>query len=68
MNYNTYINDLRVNHFVSIYHDAVANHRSFTIQELANKSGYRSYSTFRLAFKQRMGQTVTIWARLQNLQ
>ena len=68
MNYNTYINDLRVNHFVSIYHDAVANHRSFTIQELANKSGYRSYSTFCLAFKQRMGQTVTIWARLQNLQ
>ena len=68
MNYNTYINDLRVNHFVSLYREAVAAHRSFTIQELASNSGYRSYSTFRLAFKQRMGQTVTIWARLQNLQ
>ena len=66
--YNTYINDLRINHFVSIYHDAVATHRIFTIQELANDSGYRSYSTFILAFKQRMGQTVSTWARLQKLQ
>ena len=66
--YNTYINDLRINHFVSIYQDAVATHRPFTIQELANDSGYRSYSTFILAFKQRMGQTVTAWARLQKLQ
>ena len=65
MNYNTYINDLRVNHFVSLYREAVATHRSFTIQELANDSGYRSYSTFNLAFKQRMGQTVNTWAKLQ---
>ena len=68
INYNTYINDLRINHFVSIYHDAVSVHRSFTIQELANDSGYRSYSTFILAFKQRMGKTVSAWARLQKLQ
>ena len=68
MNYNTYINDLRINHFVSLYREAVATHRSFTIQELANDSGYRSYSTFNLAFKQRMGQTVNAWAKLQNLQ
>ena len=65
MNYNTYINDLRVNHFVSLYREAVATHRSFTIQELANESGYRSYSTFNLAFKQRMGQTVNAWSKLQ---
>ncbi len=65
MNYNTYINDLRVNHFVSLYREAVATHRSFTVQELANDSGYRSYSTFNLAFKQRMGHTVNAWAKLQ---
>jgi len=65
MNYNTYINDLRVNYFVSLYREAVATHRSFTIQELANESGYRSYSTFNLAFKQRMGQTVNAWSKLQ---
>jgi len=30
---------------------------------LAHESGYQSYSTFSLAFKQRMGQTVTAWMR-----
>ena len=68
MNYNAYINDLRVNHFISHYREAVAAHRHFTVQQLANESGYRSYSTFNLAFKQRMGQSVNAWARLQNLQ
>ena len=68
MNYNTYINDLRINHFVSLYREAVATHHSFTIQKMANDSGYRSYSTFNLAFKKRMGQTVNAWAKLQNMQ
>ena len=63
MSYNAYINDLRINHFVSLYREAVAAHRFFTIQELAHASGYQSYSTFGLAFKQRMGQTVTAWMR-----
>ena len=61
--YNTYINDLRIDHFVRLYHEAVAAQRSFTAQQLASESGYRSYSTFSLAFKQRMGQTVTAWMR-----
>ena len=59
--YNTYINDLRINHFVSLYREAVAANRPFTAQQLAHESGYRSYSTFRLAFKQRMGQNVRAW-------
>ena len=59
--YNTYINDLRINHFVNLYHEAVATQRSFTAQQLANESGFRSYSTFSAAFKQRMGQTVSAW-------
>ena len=63
MNYNAYINGLRINHFVSLYQEAVAAQRPFTVQQLANDSGYRSYSTFGLAFKQRMGQSVTAWMR-----
>ena len=63
MNYNAYINGLRINHFVSLYQEAVATQRSFTVQQLASDSGYRSYSTFSLAFKQRMGQSVTAWMR-----
>jgi AraC-like DNA-binding protein/nitrate reductase NapE component len=61
--YNTYINDLRIDHFVRLYHEAVAAQRSFTAQQLASESGYRSYSTFSLAFKQRMDQSVSAWMR-----
>ncbi len=59
--YNAYINGLRINHFVDLYREAVAARRTFTAQQLASESGYRSYSTFSLAFKQRMGQNVTSW-------
>ena len=65
MTYNTYINNLRIQHFVRIYREAAAAGRDLTAQELAQKSGYRSYSTFSLAFKQRMGQSVTAWMRDQ---
>ena len=59
--YNAYINNLRIRHFVTLYHEAVASQRPFTAQRLAHESGYRSYSTFTLAFKQRMGKNVTAW-------
>ena len=61
MTYNAYINDLRIRHFIELYRQAVAEQRPFTAQQLASESGYRSYSTFSLAFKQRMGQNVTAW-------
>ena len=61
--YNAYINDLRINHFVCLYREAVALQKPITAQQLAGESGYRSYSTFSLAFKQRMGKTVTAWIR-----
>ena len=61
--YNTYINNLRINHFVSLYNEAVAKQLPFTAQQLANDSGYRNYSTFSTAFKERMGQNVTAWMR-----
>ena len=59
--YNAYINDLRIRHFVRLYYAAVAARRPFTTRQLAADSGYHSYSTFSLAFKQRMGQSVTVW-------
>ena len=61
--YNAFINNLRINHFIDLYREAVASRRPFTAQQLAADSGYHSYSTFSLAFKQRMGQNVTTWMR-----
>ena len=61
--YNAYINGLRVNHFVSLYHEAVATHSPIITKQLAHDSGYRCYSTFSLAFKQLLGQNVTAWMR-----
>ena len=61
--YNTYINSLRINHFVSRYQEVAATKQPFTVQQLAVESGYRSYSTFSRAFTQRMGQSVTAWMR-----
>ena len=61
--YNTYINNLRINHFISRYQAFASTTQPFTVQQLASESGYRSYSTFSLAFKQRMGQSVTAWIR-----
>jgi AraC-like DNA-binding protein len=61
--YNDYINDLRINHFVSLYREAVDSKRSITAQQLAQKSGYRSYNTFRNAFKRKTGQSATAWMK-----
>ena len=66
MNYNAYINHLRIDHFVSLYREAVDAHRSITAQQLAHESGYRSYSTFSDAFKRQMGRPVTAWMRAQH--
>jgi AraC-like DNA-binding protein len=64
--YNAYINGLRIDYFVRLYHEAASAQRLFTTKQLAYDSGYRSYSTFSLAFKQRTGQNVTSWMRNHN--
>ncbi len=61
ISYNVYINQLRINHFIKLYYEAVDKSKPFTVQQLAQESGYRSYSTFSLAFKQRTGQNVSTW-------
>ena len=63
MNYNAYINELRVNHFICLYREAVTAQRSVTAQQLAFESGYQSYNTFRNAFKRKTGQSVTAWMK-----
>ena len=65
-NYNAYINDLRIQHFVSLYHEAVASHRSFSAQQLAQESGFYTYRTFSEAFKRKIGYTVSAWIKAQN--
>ena len=62
--YNTYINNLRINHFVSRYQETAATGQPIIARQLASESGFRSYSTFSLAFKQRMGQSVTAWMQV----
>ena len=59
--YNSYINDLRIDCFVRLVREANAAQRPFTAQELAAQSGYRSYRTFSVAFRERKGQSVTAW-------
>jgi len=65
--YNAYINGLRIQHFVRLYHEAVATHQPIAVQQLAHQSGFRSYSTFNVAFKQSMGMTATEWMRASKL-
>lgn len=59
--YNAYINQLRLDHFERLYAKALAISRSVTAQELAQESGFRSYSTFSTAFKRRKGIPVKAW-------
>jgi AraC-like DNA-binding protein len=61
--YNAYINGLRIQHFVNLYHEAATTHQLTTAQQLAHQSGFRSYNTFSVAFKKIMGMTTTEWMR-----
>jgi AraC-like DNA-binding protein len=63
MNYNAYINDLRINHFVSLYREAVNSNRSVTAKQLALECGYHSYSTFCYIIKRKTGLSVTAWMK-----
>jgi AraC-like DNA-binding protein len=62
--YNAYINGLRIQHFIKLYHEAVATHQPVSAQQLAYQSGFRNYNTFISAFKRIMGMTATEWMKL----
>ena len=59
--YYEYIHDLRVAYFIARYRELAAAHEPIVAQQLAQESGYHSYSTFSAAFKQRMHMSVTAW-------
>ena len=61
--YNAFINGLRIQHFINLYHEAATTHQLITAQQLAHQSGFRSYNTFSVAFKKIMGMTATEWMR-----
>ena len=61
MTYNAYINGLRIQHFINLYREANATSQPVTAQKLAYQSGFRSYNTFSVAFKKKMGMTATEW-------
>jgi AraC-like DNA-binding protein len=59
--YYEYIHDLRVDYFIARYRELAAAQKPIVAQQLAQESGYHSYSTFSAAFKQRMHMSVTTW-------
>ena len=61
MTYNAYINGLRIQHFIKLYHGADTTRQPMSVRQMAHQSGFRSYSTFNAAFKQSMGMTATEW-------
>ena len=65
--YYAYINDLRVRYFIARYRELAAAHEPVVAQQLAQESGYHSYSTFSTAFKQRMHKSVAAWMREEGL-
>ena len=66
INYNAYINRLRVEHFVRLYNEEKDSSQPVTAKTIAQQSGFRSYTTFSLAFKNFMGTTVTEWMKNEN--
>jgi AraC-like DNA-binding protein len=61
--YYSYIHDLRIRYFIARYRELAAAHEPIVAQQLAKESGYHSYSTFSVAFKQRMNKSITAWMR-----
>lgn len=61
--YNNYINRLRIDHFISLYRETTEGNRSIAVLRLAERSGYKSYSTFSAAFKKITGLSDTEWIK-----
>lgn len=61
--YNAYINRLRIEHFIRLYHENKDTMPATTAVMLAKQSGFHSYSTFSAAFKKHIGTTVSEWMK-----
>jgi len=66
MTYNTYINSLRIEHFIRIYQETAKTKSDVSVTELAGKCGFQSDNTFSTAFKKIKGQTVKEWLLSQH--
>jgi AraC-like DNA-binding protein len=61
--YNAYINRLRIDHFKELYRKTANSLNAPTAADLAQQSGFRSYSTFNANFKAITGTSVTAWMK-----
>ena len=61
--YNAYINHLHIEHFIRLYRENRVSSQPITAIQLAQQSGFYSYSTFSAAFKKFMGVTVSEWMK-----
>lgn len=67
--YYIYINKLRIDHFQSLYREAMKEKStSFTLQQLSKDSGFLSYNTFSRAFVSCTGISVSKWQEQVNLE
>ena len=64
--YNTYINSLRIEHFIRIYRENKDSLQSITALQLAHESGFYNYNTFSSAFKRYVGFTVAEWMKSED--
>ena len=65
ISYNAYINRLRIDHFMELYRKTVDSPKTPTATNLAQQSGFRSYSTFATNFKTIMGISVADWMKTE---
>ncbi len=69
LTYYTYINKLRINHFQSLYREAMKEESTtFTLQQLSKDSGFVSYNTFSRAFLACTGISVRHWSEQVKLE
>ena len=67
--YYIYINKLRIDHFQSLYREAMKEKSTtFTLQQLSKDSGFLSYNTFSRAFVSCTGISVSKWQKQVNLE
>ena len=67
--YYIYINKLRIDHFQSLYREAMKEESTtFTLQQLSKDSGFLSYNTFSRAFVSCTGISVSKWLEQVNLE
>lgn len=66
--YYTYINKLRIEHFQTLYREALKENATPKLQQLSADSGFASYNTFSRAFVACIGISVRKWMEQENFE